>query len=61
MSGSGQVPVCSADQKWVYYKEPRGNHIYGVGLDGSGQPEAVFAAPQGLQCDEMLWLLAALD
>ena len=47
MNGSGQVPVCSADQKWVYYKEPRGNHIYRVTLDGSGQPEAVFVAPQG--------------
>lgn len=46
-NGSGLLPVCSPDQKWVYYKEYRGNHIYRVSLDGSGQPEAVFAAPQG--------------
>jgi eukaryotic-like serine/threonine-protein kinase len=31
----------------LYYKEYRGDHIYRVSLDGSGQPEAVFAAPQG--------------
>jgi Tol biopolymer transport system component len=52
MNGSGQVPVCSNDQKWVYYKEPRGNHIYRVSLDGSGQPEAVFVAPQGYYSPE---------
>ena len=46
-NGSGLLPVCSPDQKWVYYKEYRGNHIYRVALDGSGQPEVVFAAPQG--------------
>jgi Tol biopolymer transport system component/predicted Ser/Thr protein kinase len=44
---SHRSPVCSPDQKWVYYNDYHGRHIYRVPLDGSGKPEAVFAVPDG--------------
>ncbi len=35
-------PVCSPDQKWVYYWDPYdGANVLRVPLDGSGKPEAV--------------------
>jgi serine/threonine protein kinase/Tol biopolymer transport system component len=34
-------PVCSPDQKWVYYTDVSGGSIWRVPLDGSGKPEAV--------------------
>jgi Tol biopolymer transport system component/predicted Ser/Thr protein kinase len=40
-----ESPVCSADQKWVYYIAS--DHISRVPLDGSGKPETPFAMPQG--------------
>src|SRR5262249_28659537 len=38
-------PVCSPDQKWVYYVDQIG-HIYRVSLDGSGKTEAIISMPQ---------------
>jgi eukaryotic-like serine/threonine-protein kinase len=38
-------PVCSLDQKWVYYNEF--GHISRVPLDGSGKAEAIIRMPQG--------------
>jgi len=41
------VPVCSTDQKWVYYEDyDRQFQIWRVPLDGSGRPEAVRASTQ---------------
>jgi Tol biopolymer transport system component/predicted Ser/Thr protein kinase len=40
-------PVCSSDQKWVYYIDVMGRHISRVPLDGSGKPETPFAMPEG--------------
>jgi eukaryotic-like serine/threonine-protein kinase len=41
-------PICSPDQKWLYYSQFTGDHpIYRALLDGSGKPEAVFGTPQG--------------
>src|SRR5271157_4857373 len=34
-------PVCTPDQKWVYYIDFTDNHIYRVPLDGSGKREPV--------------------
>jgi Tol biopolymer transport system component len=42
-----ESPVCSADQKWVYYVDAPSHHISRVPLDGSGRAEAVFRFPQG--------------
>jgi serine/threonine protein kinase len=42
-----RLPVCSPDQKWVYYGGWADNRIYRVPLDGSGKPEAVLGMPQG--------------
>jgi Tol biopolymer transport system component/predicted Ser/Thr protein kinase len=39
-------PVCSPDQKWVYYADAASKHISRVPLDGSGKTEAVFSLPQ---------------
>ena len=39
-------PVCSPDQKWVYYFGV-GRGIYRVPLDGSSKSEAIFSIPQG--------------
>jgi len=39
-------PVCSPDQKWVYYRDVAGQ-IRRVPLDGSGKTEAMFSNPQG--------------
>jgi Tol biopolymer transport system component len=44
---SDDVPVCSPDQKWVYYIDYRGRCISRVRLDGSGTTEAIFSMPQG--------------
>ena len=44
---SDAFPVCSPDQKWVYYSDWVGGHIYRVPLDGSGKTEAVAGIPQG--------------
>jgi Tol biopolymer transport system component len=42
-NGKGDgYPVCSPDQKWVYYWDPYdGAHVLRVPLDGSGTPDAV--------------------
>lgn len=40
-------PVCSPDQKWVYYIGSSGHHIFRVPLDGSGKTESMFDQPQG--------------
>ncbi len=40
-------PVCSPDQKWVYYVDYVGRHISRVPLDGSSKSEAIFGVPQG--------------
>jgi eukaryotic-like serine/threonine-protein kinase len=34
-------PVCSPDQKWVYYLNWDNKKIYRVSLDGSGKPQAI--------------------
>jgi Tol biopolymer transport system component/predicted Ser/Thr protein kinase len=39
-------PVCSPDQKWVYYINWDDKKIYRVPLGGSGKAEAVVASPQ---------------
>ena len=44
---SDAFPVCSPDQKWVYYSDWVGGHIYRVPLDGSGKTEAISGIPQG--------------
>src|SRR5271157_377590 len=44
-------PVCSPDQKWVYYKDCSENHISRVPLDGSGKPEAIVRLPQNYDID----------
>ncbi len=40
-----EYPVCSPDQKWVYYLDPSG-HISRVPLDGSAKTEAIISFPQ---------------
>ena len=45
--GTDNYPVCSPDQKWVYYLGWPGDHISRVPLDGSGKSEAVISMPQG--------------
>jgi Tol biopolymer transport system component/predicted Ser/Thr protein kinase len=44
-------PVCSLDQKWVYYVDWLEHRIARVPLDGSGKPETAFAIPQGYSLD----------
>jgi eukaryotic-like serine/threonine-protein kinase len=39
-------PVCSPDQKWVYYINWDDKKIYRVPLDGSGKAETVVGTPQ---------------
>jgi eukaryotic-like serine/threonine-protein kinase len=39
-------PVCSADEKWVYYINWDDRKIYRVPLDGSGSGEVVIGTPQ---------------
>jgi eukaryotic-like serine/threonine-protein kinase len=39
-------PVCSSDQKWVYYINYRNKKIYRVPLDGSGKAEVIVGNPQ---------------
>ncbi len=39
-------PVCSLDQKWVYYLNWDVKKIYRVPLDGSGKAETVISVPQ---------------
>jgi Tol biopolymer transport system component/predicted Ser/Thr protein kinase len=41
-----QHPVCSPDQKWVYYKDYVRGYISRVPLDGSGKAEALFGIPE---------------
>jgi eukaryotic-like serine/threonine-protein kinase len=41
------MPVCSPDQRWVYYYDWVKLHVNRVPLDGSGSTEAIFAMPQG--------------
>jgi eukaryotic-like serine/threonine-protein kinase len=48
-------PVCSPDQKWVYYFDWTDFHIHRVPLDGSGKTEAIFGMPQG---SAWLWALS---
>lgn len=40
-------PVCSPDQKWVYYDDDVGRQISRVPLDGSDKKEVLFSNPQG--------------
>ena len=40
-------PVCSNDQKWVYFVDYVGRHISHVPLDGSSKSQALFSVPQG--------------
>jgi len=40
-----EYPVCSPDQKWVYYVDTSG-HISRVSPDGSGNAEAIISFPQ---------------
>ncbi|MGA8877542.1 MAG: protein kinase [Candidatus Korobacteraceae bacterium] len=40
-------PVCSPDQKWVYYFDNRESKIHRVPVDGSGKSEAILDLPQG--------------
>jgi Tol biopolymer transport system component/DNA-binding winged helix-turn-helix (wHTH) protein len=49
-------PVCSPDEKWVYYEDLNGHHICRVSLDGSGKTEAIFGGPQGYLLDNELSL-----
>ena len=44
-------PVCSPDQKWVYYSDCSENHISRVPLDGSGKSEAILRLPQNYDFD----------
>jgi Tol biopolymer transport system component len=39
-------PVCSPDQKWVYYVDGSDSRILRVPLDGAGKTEPVFGHPQ---------------
>jgi Tol biopolymer transport system component len=43
---SDAFPVCSPDQKWVYYSHWVDGRIYRVPLDGSGKTEAISGIPQ---------------
>src|SRR5262249_45978069 len=36
-----QYPICSPDQKWVYFRNGSANQVWRVALDGSGKAEAV--------------------
>jgi DNA-binding winged helix-turn-helix (wHTH) protein/Tol biopolymer transport system component len=45
-----RLPVCSPDQKWVYYVDWSEN-ISRVPLDGSGKPEVVLRLPQNYDFD----------
>jgi eukaryotic-like serine/threonine-protein kinase len=38
-------PVCSPDQKWVYYIDEPFTHIFRVPLDGFGKTEAIIGFP----------------
>jgi len=38
------MPVCSPDQKWVYYYGTALNQIWRVSMDGAGQPEPIPAS-----------------
>lgn len=40
-------PVCSPDQKWVYYSHWVDGQIFRVPLDGSGKSEAILGIPRG--------------
>lgn len=40
-------PVCSRDQKWVYYANYSDSKIHRVPLDGSAKSQAVLGLPQG--------------
>jgi len=46
-NGFDRHPVCSPDQKWVYYSNYTSNQISRMLLDGSGKAEKVFGMPQG--------------
>ena len=39
---SDSFPVCSPDQKWVYYLQDQINRIYRVPLNGPGKTEIIF-------------------
>ena len=40
-------PVCSPDQKWVYYLEQSDDRIHRVPLDASSKSEELFSIPKG--------------
>jgi len=46
-----RFPVCSLDQKWVYYCDCSEMHISRVPLDGSGKSEASLRLPQNYDFD----------
>jgi Tol biopolymer transport system component len=55
-----EAPVCSGDQKWVYYIDAGGEHISRAPLDGSGRAEAIFSLPH-LAPDIPDWLSVSPD
>ncbi len=58
-----ESPVCSPDQRWVYYIDANGNGISRVPLDGSSRPEVIFGIPEGYQLfpDRPDWLDVSPD
>ncbi|MGA8154515.1 MAG: winged helix-turn-helix domain-containing protein [Terriglobales bacterium] len=46
-----RLPVCSPDQKWVYYSDCSESHISRVPLDGSGKSEVILRLPQNYDFD----------
>ncbi len=58
-----ESPVCSPDQKWVYYIDTGRGSVSRVPLDGSGRAEAIFGIPQGYHLfpDQADWLNVSPD
>jgi Tol biopolymer transport system component/predicted Ser/Thr protein kinase len=58
-----ESPVCSPDQKWVYYIDTGRGGVYRVPLNASGRAEAIFGIPQGyhLFSDQPDWLDVSPD
>ena len=48
------LPVCSPDEKWVYYSDFRDSKIHRVALDGSSQAEAILGSPAGYSVAQLL-------
>jgi len=58
-----ESPVCSPDQKWVYYIDTGRGGVFRVPLDGSARTEAIFRTPQGYHLfpDQPDWLAVSPD